>query len=340
MKTFRSRVVRVGLGLLVLACGRLLTAAEWPMVEAIDAQPAAAELRRLIETAETLGEPLAASVGEGLGEVRQATDAATAAERVQHLLDPLCGLAVVLHADAAPELVVRPEAVEGGGIELVEQGWRTVLVKVVNEERLRRRLRIESPNARPLPHAPADQVDARWMSLALYAGQPAAPTLTGLPVEYRFLQIFSREAGEQTAVLECAAPGPADGRGDSSIAAEWQFRDGPAGWMPTNQIDLTTEGGSLLVRGTGDDPFMSASLPEPVRAGGYVLRFWARAEEPGVGQMFWQTEQRPAPDGAHAVNFQLEPGQEHLYEIAFTAEDTLTGLRIDPNGVPGTMRID
>ena len=340
MKTFRSRVVRMGLGLLVFACGRLLIAAEWPMVEAIDGQPAAAELRRLIETAETLGEPLAASVGEGLGEVRQATDAATAAERVQHLLDPLCGLAVVLHADAAPELVVRPQAVEGGGIELVEQGWRTVLVKVVNEERLRRRLRIESPNARPLPHAPADQVDARWMSLALYAGQPASPTLTGLPVEYRFLQIFSREEGEQTAVLECAAPGPANGHAASSIAAEWQFRDGPAGWKPTNQIELTTEGGRLLVRGTGDDPFMTASLPEPVRAGGYVLRFWARAEEPGVGQLFWQTEQRPAPDGAHAVSFQLEPGQEHLYEIAFTAEDTLTGIRIDPNGVPGTMRID
>ena len=335
-----SMLTCVGVTLLTLCCGRLLTAADWPTVDAIDPQPAAAELRRLIETAEALGEPLAASVADGLDDVRQADDATDAAARLQALLDPLCGLAVVLHAESGPQLVLPQRPGGRGAIELVEQGWRTVLVKVVNTDRLRRRLRIESPNARPLPHAPADEVDARWMSLSLYAGQPASPSLTGLPVEYRFLQIFSREAGEQQAVLECAAPGPSSGHGDSSIAAEWQFRKGTAGWSPANQIELTTEEGSLLVRGTGDDPFMISPLPKPARAGGYVLRFWARAEEPGVGQLFWQTEQRPFPDGGHAVSFQLEPGQEHLYEIAFTAEDTLTGIRLDPNGVPGTMRID
>ena len=50
-----SMLTCVGVTLLTLCCGRLLTAADWPTVDAIDPQPAAAELRRLIETAEALG---------------------------------------------------------------------------------------------------------------------------------------------------------------------------------------------------------------------------------------------------------------------------------------------
>jgi hypothetical protein len=309
--------------------------AAWPMVDAVPSQPAAAELRRLIETAGTLGEPLGEQLADGLERIRAVDDDSEAAGQLQAMLDPLCSLAVVLDSDAPPQLIPN-----GKSIELIEQGWATVLVKVVNPDRLRRRLRMESPNARPLPHAPADEVDARWLSLSLYAGLPASPSLTGLPLEYRYLQVFSTKEGDRQAVLECAAPGPAGGDGESTIAAEWRFADDADGWMPQNQIELKAHDGSLHVRGTGDDPFMAASLPKPVRAGGYVLRFWAKAEEPGVGQLFWMTEQQPHPDGGRQVSFQLEPGREALYEVAFTADDTLTGLRIDPNGVPGRMRID
>ena len=122
----------------------------WPMVAAVERQPAAAELRRLMETADTLGRPLGERVTGGLAKLRTASDAEAAATQLQELLDPLCGLAVVLGADAPPLLIPSKQP-----IELIEQGWATVLVKVVNPDRLRRRLRIESPNARPLPHAPA-----------------------------------------------------------------------------------------------------------------------------------------------------------------------------------------
>lgn len=321
--------------LLSAAMGLAAATEVWPEVAELERQPAAAELRRLIETAEQLGEPLDASAGELLAALREGTDPRAVADRLQTLLDPWCGMAIVVHGEGPPEVVVRDDAVE-----LVEQGWRTVMVKVVNPERLRRRLRIESPNSKPLPHAPASEVASRWLSLAVYAGQPASPSLTGLPLEYRFLQIYSREAGDREAVIECAVPGPPTADGHSTIVADWRFDEGSAGWEPQNQIELTPRDGSLYVRGTGDDPFMQASLPKPARAGGYVLRFWARAQEPGVGQLFWQTESRPSPDGGHAMSFQLEQGSEKLYEIAFTAEDTLTSLRLDPNGVPGSLRID
>jgi hypothetical protein len=321
--------------LLVMAQVPATATDAWPQVAELERQPAAAELRRLIETAEQLGEPLDASAGELLAGLREETSSRDVADRLQAVLDPWCGMAIVVHAEGPPEIAVRDEPVE-----LVEQGWRTIMVKIVNHERVRRRLRIESPNSKPLPHAPASEVASRWLSLSLHAGQPASPSLTGLPLEYRFLQVYSREAGDRQAVIEAAAPGPATAGGHSSIAAEWRFDDGAAGWEPQNQVELTTREGSLYVRGIGDDPFMHAVLPRPARAGGYVLRFWARAEEPGVGQLFWQTESRPYPDGGHTISFQLEPGSEKLYEVAFTAEDTLTSLRLDPNGVPGSMRID
>lgn len=97
--------------------------ATWPMVDAVPSQPAAAELRRLIETAGTLGEPLDEQLADGLERLRASGDETEAAEQLQAILDPLCGLAVVLGASAPPKLISgeRP-------IELIEQGWAMVLV--------------------------------------------------------------------------------------------------------------------------------------------------------------------------------------------------------------------
>ena len=191
-----------------------------------------------------------------------------------------------------------------------------MLVKVLNTPAIRARLRVGSPQARPLPHAPAADVADRFLALSAFEGQPFTPTLSGLSLEYRIVELWASSAGDRTATLEFSTP-PTDGvvasPGTTSIVAAWRFTDGCAGWDSiTNQVSLQARDGSLFVEGTGPDPFLGATFSAPSKPAGLVLRFWAKAEEAGIGQVFWWTEERPRPDGGHAVTFNVEPGREML----------------------------
>src|SRR5690606_16144704 len=83
--------------------------------------------------------------------------------------------------------------------ELDEQGWRVFLVKVDNESGTTAALKAESPNALRLHNSPAAEVANRWLDLAMFDAQPLAPTLSGLELEYRIIQLYSRDPGRRTA---------------------------------------------------------------------------------------------------------------------------------------------
>lgn len=312
-------------------------AADWPTVEQVDRQPLTAQITRLRDALEHLGAPLPKQLVEQLQAATSQADAKVVTSEVQRLLDPLCLAAVVLQNDQRPRVVAAADEKP-----LDEQGWRALLIKVVNRSESRARLRIDSPNARPLAHSPADEVASRWLGLSMFDGQPLTPALTGLPLEYRIVEIFSRDAAVRTARIEFAAPTPGGGGANraSSIIADWRFNQDAAGWEAQNQVELKVQAGALHVRGTGEDPFMAARLPEPAKPGNYVLRFWGKAQESGVGQVFWWTQERPQPDGGHLVSFNIEAGREMLYEVPFSDEGHLIGVRIDPNGKPCHWRID
>jgi hypothetical protein len=99
---------------------------------------------------------------------------------------------------------------------LVEQGWRAFLVKVGNEAGLTGRLTLESPQARPVYRPstqnamappsvrPADIVD-RWLALQMHDEKPMEPDLSGLPVEYRIVLLYSRDKGQREAQLGATA---------------------------------------------------------------------------------------------------------------------------------------
>ena len=333
--TFLLRACLAGL----LSCFSMvsLNAVEWPVVEHVDRQPLLSQIKRVREALQHLGAPLTSDTVHELEEASDLADDDLLTARVQQILDPLCLTAVSLTSNKPP-LVIPSQTLP----ELDEQGWRTCLVKVVNPHAIRARLRIDSPNARPLPHAPASEVDSRWLGLAMFDGQPLTPTLTGLPLEYRIVEVFARDPGERKSRLEFATPvaGQSGVSRDSTIIADWRFDKDSAGWQSQNQIELTVKEGALYLNGTGDDPFFAASLPEPAKPGNHVLRFWAKAEESGVGQVFWWTQERPQPDGGHLVSFNVEVGREMLYEVPFSDDGHLTGVRIDPNGKPCRWRID
>ena len=322
---------------IMFTCTNALFAADWPTVQVVDRQPLVAQVTRLEQALKHLGAPLSANALAELNEAKAlAADQAVAA-RVQQILDPLCLAAVVLDAHHSPVVISRNLAVP-----LEEQGWRTFLIKVVNPAESRARLRIDSPNGRPLAHSPAEEVTSRWLGLSMFDGQPLTPALTGLPLEYRIVEVFSRDVGERKARMEFSAPvaGSSAGVRNSSIIADWRFDHDLAGWKAENQVELQVNDGALRLRGTGIDPFMTTTLPEPARPGNYVLRFWAKAEESGFGQIFWWTQERPQPDGGHLVTFSVEAGRQMLYEIPFSDEGHLTGIRIDPNGKPCRWQID
>lgn len=218
----------------------------------------------------------------------------------------------------------------------MENGWRALLVKVVNRAGLQSRLRVDSPNARPIPNGPADDIPNRWLALSTFDGRPLSASLSGLELEYRIVQLSSTTPGDRTARMEFNVG--TMGAANSSVIKQWRFDKGSDGWGNLHDLKLEVRDQSLFLHATGDDPFLTA--PVAARGGRMVLRFWGRADSPGVGQFFWWTDQLPQPDGGRHVDFQLDPGSDREYAIEFSVDGELRGVRIDPLQGKGKFRID
>lgn len=302
----------------------------WPQVERVDGQPLLLQAKRLAEALDYIGNPLPDAVKQQLADLANKSDSDAIAQKLQELLDPLCIAAVDIENKKMSAVAV------GRKVELVEQGWRSYLVKVCNRDSLTTRLHVESPNARPLPHAKAEDVKSRWMGLTTFDGRPMRATLSGLELEYRVIQIYSRDAGENNATVEFSID--ADSSSPGRMIREWRFDQDVDGWQPLNQVKLETKDGSLYVEGLGSDPFIGTEVGNV--SGDLLLRFWAKAEEDGVGQVFFWTEEQPEPDPNKAVTFPLIPGSAQQYEAPIKVEGVLAGVRIDTNVKASNMRID
>ncbi len=302
-----------------------------PMADPVDAQPLLAQVARLRQAMKTTGDPFPAEVETGLDRLTGETDAKTVTSAIQRVLDPLCLATVEIVEGKPPRVVANP-----GPHELVEQGWRKFLIKVVNRAGVTGRLRVESPNARPMPWSPANEVASRWLGIDGYDGHPIKADLGGLGLEYRIVQAFGRDPGRRSAVLEFHVGGPRDRA--SSVIRDWRFDKDTDGWKAVNQVKLDVGAGSLDIQSTGDDPSITASASSA--RGRLVLRFWAKAERGRFGRVLWWTTQRPQPDEAHAMGFTIEPGRERLYEVPIPNEGDLIGLQLHPGDRPDRVRID
>lgn len=128
---------------------------------------------------------------------------------VQAILDPYC--IAMVHIN--PEMRVK---VLSGPAEpvLMQHGWKSYLVKVHNEAGTRAELLPASPNAEPLLHrstsAPEPkpenlltpgQVAQRFLEIKMYHRRPMTALLSGLPLEYAIVQIYTKDAGKREAKL-------------------------------------------------------------------------------------------------------------------------------------------
>jgi hypothetical protein len=170
-------------------------------------QPFAQQVRQVETTLAYLGQPLTQKDHEAINLAIADPDEAAAVRHLEQILDNYT-LAIV---DINPEGRVKVQA-GAAKAELVEGGTRIFLVKVLNKAGVTSRLVAESPNAAPIfvqsdgsPEPPktilrADTRD-RWMELELYDRDPMSPRLSGLPLEYRILTIYSRDRGQRSAAI-------------------------------------------------------------------------------------------------------------------------------------------
>jgi len=176
---------------------------------AVEGQPLASNVERLIQALELLGTPLPVETRTAL----QASGRARDARKIQQLLDRHVLLAVHLN----PE--VRVKVTRGPAPAILQQsGFTPFLVKVVNESTSTLPLRITSPQSGPVyagvaklsmererqePLRENENVNRedRFLQVEMYSAPPMTRNLSGLKVEYALALIYSSEAGQREAII-------------------------------------------------------------------------------------------------------------------------------------------
>ncbi|MCH2585184.1 MAG: hypothetical protein MK138_10480, partial [Planctomycetes bacterium] len=165
-------------------------------------QPLVSQVRRLVEALAYIGRPLSAGEKQSI-DAAIASGGKTAVAGVQAVLAPHVLFAVNINPESRVKVARGPAAAE-----CVQQGWRAFLVRVHNEAGVTAQLKVKSPNALPVykrSRGAADpkvsitpaQVGDRWMDVQAFDSRPLNKTLSGLELEYRIVEIYSRDAGKR-----------------------------------------------------------------------------------------------------------------------------------------------
>ncbi len=178
-------------------------------------QPFASQIERLLAALASIGQPL-----EPASSARIQAALRSASSDSQQIIEAELSSQVLLNVTINPETRV---SVSPGSAspELLQGGWRPFLIRVRNEAGVTALLRITSPEAGPMgrrsslaitgvhdvTNGAVDAVESqrRWLSITNFDAPPLTPTLSGLPLEYRIVQLYSRDSGMREAKLEADA---------------------------------------------------------------------------------------------------------------------------------------
>ncbi len=177
---------------------------------AVEGQPLAANIARLLDALDYLGAPLPASLRTELAQAGAARDAT----KLQQLLDPHVLVGVNINPEARVKVARGP-----GPATLQQGGYTPVIIKVVNESGGTQRLRIGSPQSGPVyagmsklagdrmqqqflrENENTERRTDRFLEIELFSAPPMTANLSGLGVEYALALIYSSEAGRREATL-------------------------------------------------------------------------------------------------------------------------------------------
>jgi hypothetical protein len=170
-------------------------------------QPLAQQARRLESALKYLGQPLSPADHQSINEAVASSDEAAGVARIQSTLDKYVLATVHINPESRVKVEQGPARPE-----LVQGGTRLFLVKVLNEAHVTSPLAVQSPNvgrvyipSKGTPRAKMELTNSdvrdRWAELSIYDRAPMRPRLSGLAIEYVILQVFSRDAGQRSAVI-------------------------------------------------------------------------------------------------------------------------------------------
>lgn len=172
------------------------TAQKVPEPVAVEGQPLAANVNRLLQALELVGAPLPKDKTEALQAAIKDQDA----KKLQQLLDPHVLVVVSINPES------RVKAARGPAVPILQQaGYTPVILKILNDSTVTKALRITSPQAGRVfsggggGNVPADK--NRFLDVEMFNKQPLTENLSGLKAEYALALIHSSEAGKREATL-------------------------------------------------------------------------------------------------------------------------------------------
>jgi hypothetical protein len=154
-----------------------------------------------------LGQPFPAADHNSINQAIANTDEGAAVAGLEKILDRYALAIIDINAESRVKVEPGPARPE-----LVEGGTRLFLVKVTNRAAVTAPLRVYSPNSGDVyiqsTGAPEPKLELtprgaadRWADISLYDKPPVNRRLSGLALEYRILQISSRDRGQRSAEI-------------------------------------------------------------------------------------------------------------------------------------------
>ena len=129
----------------LMSAGSSGRADDLPIVTDVEFQPLSAQIKRVVETLDLLGQPLSRDEKTRLGQAIDSTSGAPAIRTIQQILDRHCLAGIEINPES------RVKSTQGPALpRLVQHGWSVFLVKVHNQAGVTAELVAESPNAAPL----------------------------------------------------------------------------------------------------------------------------------------------------------------------------------------------
>ena len=185
-----------------------LQAQQLPVVTGVESQPLKSQAKRVAAALEYLGHPLTPAESKELATALDNTNDAEAISGIQKVLDRRALIGVNINPES------RVKSLRGTApAVLTEQGWSVFLVKVHNEAGVTSKLACTSPNAAPLqqrsrgaaepkPTVTLKDIPNRWLDVTMFDRKPLTTTLSGLELDYRIVQLYSRDAGKREAIFQ------------------------------------------------------------------------------------------------------------------------------------------
>ena len=167
------------LGALVQTVGIGAARAEdLPVVNDVDLQPLAAQILRVVEALDILGQPLAPADKAKIDKAIDSTDQRAGVQTLQEVVDRHCLIGIDINPESRVKAAQGPAAPR-----LVQNGWSVFLVKVHNEAGVTAELPATSPNAEPIykqstssaepkKSIRSTEIIQRWMDLAMFRDRP------------------------------------------------------------------------------------------------------------------------------------------------------------------------